>query len=100
MPRSRAHRRAAECPGRPHRSAGRDDASQLPLIVLIPGEHIAGTTYRNNATRMLGVILKSGTDTRDVHVNTAVEGVQLLPTHAVQEGFAPHDAPRIDGEDT
>src|SRR5262245_102611 len=99
MPPSRARRRATECPGKPGKSAGRAGALPLPLVVLILCEHIAGAAHCDDPARVSRIVLKGSADTRNMHINAAVERLEFLPADMVHEGFAGHDPPRVDGQD-
>src|SRR5919204_2491975 len=70
----------------------------LRMSVLLLGEHVARAAYGDDAARLLRIVLDGGADARDVHVDRAVEGLELLALHEVHQRLAREDASGALGE--
>src|ERR671936_1023827 len=70
----------------------------LRMSVLLLGEHVARAAHGDDAARLLRIILDRGADARDMHVDRAVEGLELLALHEVHQRLAREHAPGALGE--
>src|SRR4029077_9015984 len=70
----------------------------LRMSILLLGEHVARAAHGDDAARLLYIVLDRGADARDVHVDRAVEGLELLALHQVHQRLAREHAPGALGE--
>ena len=57
------------------------------VVVLTACEHITRATYGYDSPRFLRIIFNGIPDARDVHVDAAIEGFEILAAYAVHERF-------------
>src|SRR5258708_13678991 len=67
--------------------------------VLIPREDVARAAHRQDAAWLLGIVLDGGADARDMDVDRAVEGFELLALQEVHHRVARQHAPGPLGQD-
>src|SRR5712672_2471919 len=56
--------------------------------ILVTGEDVARAAHRQDAARLLGIVLDGGADARDMDVDRAVEGFELLTLEQVHQRVA------------